>query len=294
MKIHRTRILTKTSWPVLLLTAALALPAQAQADRGQHRGWDKNQQKHEQQDRARGREQQQRQQVQRQQVQRQQVQRQQVQRQQVQRQQVQRQRVQVQRQQVQVQRQRQVYVQPQRQVYVQRQQRQVYVQPQRRVVVRPRVQVYVRPSAPYYRGGRSNGYYTHDRGYRGSYRQASELFSLDGYLTNEGGVCQAMRDDNGHLFALVNDPYGLRSGDHVRLTGRVVDGSYCNWEGTAFEVEAVNALWADRRHRNVYYFDQLDGGFGNRSEWIGQQPRPFDDGYGDDDGYDDYDGYEPY
>jgi len=273
MKIHRTRSFARTSWPVLLLTAALALPMQAQADRGQHRGWDKNEQKHEQkQSQDRGREQQ---------------------RQQVQRQQAQVQRQQVQRQQAQVQRQRQVYVQPQRQVQVQRQrqvyvqpQRQVYVQPQRRVVVRPQVQVYVRPSAPYYRGGRSNGYYTRDRGYRGSYRQASDLFSLDGYLTNEGGECQAMRDDNGHLFALVNNPYGLRSGDHVRLTGRVVDGSYCNWEGTAFEVEYVNALWADRRHRNVYYFDQLDGGFGSRSQWIGRQARPFDDGY------DDYDNYE--
>jgi hypothetical protein len=271
MNIHRTRSLARTSWPVFLLTAALALPMQAQADRGQHRGWDKNEQKHAQKQE----EKQQREQAREQQRQRQQVQ-------------VQRQQVQVQRRVV-VQPQRQVVVRPQQQrVIVQRQQ--VYVQPQRRVVVRP--QVYVRPAAPYYRGGRSNSYYTPDRGYRGSYRQASELFSLDGYLTNEGGACQSMRDDNGHLFALVNDPYGLRSGDHVRLVGRVVDGSYCNWEGTAFVVEDVQALWADRRHRNAYYLEQFDGtSFGSRSHWISRQPRPYDDGY---DNYDDYDNYDPY
>ena len=132
--------------------------------------------------------------------------------------------------------------------------------------------------------------------------------AVDGYLTDEGYSCQALRDDNGDLYMLVGHTYGLRTGDHARVVGRVVDGGHCDWEGIAFEITDVTALWADRRHQTVYYHQNYDGGrFGHRDNWLGRRPRQFqnrierygyydrdrnryDDRYGDDRYDDDYDG----
>ncbi|MFL6202330.1 MAG: hypothetical protein ACJ76J_24440 [Thermoanaerobaculia bacterium] len=103
-----------------------------------------------------------------------------------------------------------------------------------------------------------------------------DTIAVDGYLTNEGYECQALRDDNGDLYMLVGNTYGLRTGDHARVVGRVVDGGYCDWEGTAFEITDVTALWADRRHQTVYYHQNYDGGrFGDRDNWVGRRPRQF-------------------
>ena len=75
---------------------------------------------------------------------------------------------------------------------------------------------------------------------------------------------------------LVGNTYGLRTGDHARVVGRVVDGGYCDWEGIAFEITDVTALWADRRHQAVYYHQNYDGGrFGDRDNWMGRRPRQF-------------------
>ena len=103
-----------------------------------------------------------------------------------------------------------------------------------------------------------------------------DTIAVDGYLTDEGYSCQALRDDNGDLYMLVGNTYGLRMGDHARVIGRVVDGGYCDWEGIAFEITDVTALWADRRHQAVYYHQNYDGGrFGHRDEWFGRNPRQF-------------------
>jgi len=103
-----------------------------------------------------------------------------------------------------------------------------------------------------------------------------DSIAVDGYLTDEGYSCQALRDDNGELYMLVGNTYGLRSGDHARVVGRVVDGGYCDWEGIAFEITDVTALWADRRHQAVYYHQNYDGGrFGDRDNWMGRRPRAF-------------------
>jgi hypothetical protein len=117
---------------------------------------------------------------------------------------------------------------------------------------------------------RNNGRYYESRYGRG------DTLVVDGYLTREGYECQALRDDNGELYMLVGNTFGLRNGDHARVTGRVVDGGYCNWEGTAFEITDVKALWADRRHQAVYYHHSYDGeSFGDRDNWVGRRPRTF-------------------
>ncbi|HET9225045.1 MAG TPA: hypothetical protein VFR31_00140 [Thermoanaerobaculia bacterium] len=121
---------------------------------------------------------------------------------------------------------------------------------------------------------RSNNRYRSYAGGRSWSR--GDTIAVDGYLTDEGYSCQALRDDNGDLYMLVNHTYGLRTGDHARVVGRVVDGGYCDWEGIAFEITDVTALWADRRHQAVYYHQNYDGGqFGDRDNWIGRRPRQF-------------------
>jgi hypothetical protein len=121
---------------------------------------------------------------------------------------------------------------------------------------------------------RSNNRYQNYAGGRSWNR--GDTIAVDGYLTNEGYRCQALRDDNGDLYMLVGTTYGLRTGDHARVVGRVVDGGYCDWEGIAFEITDVTALWADRRHQTVYYHQNYDGGrFGDRDNWMGRRPRQF-------------------
>ena len=121
---------------------------------------------------------------------------------------------------------------------------------------------------------RSTGRYRSYSGGRSWSR--GDSIAVDGYLTDEGYSCQALRDDNGELYMLVGNTYGLRSGDHARVVGRVVDGGNCDWEGIAFEITDVTALWADRRHQAVYYHQNYDGGrFGDRDNWMGNRPRAF-------------------
>jgi len=137
---------------------------------------------------------------------------------------------------------------------------------------RANAQRYATPRGRYY--DRSNNRYRNYSGGRSWGR--GDTIAVDGYLTNEGYECQALRDDNGDLYMLVGNTYGLRTGDHARVVGRVVDGGYCDWEGTAFEITDVTALWADRRHQAVYYHQNYDGGrFGDRDNWVGRRPRQF-------------------
>jgi hypothetical protein len=71
---------------------------------------------------------------------------------------------------------------------------------------------------------------------------------IDGWLSDEGAECPALRDHGGRLWTLTGDAHSLRPGEHVRLYGRVVDGSACAWQGTTFEVLEVKNVWADEGH----------------------------------------------
>ncbi|HWM91336.1 MAG TPA: hypothetical protein VN493_11260 [Thermoanaerobaculia bacterium] len=143
----------------------------------------------------------------------------------------------------------------------------------RQAELRRRAQLQQRYAVPrdrYYNDNQYRTYAAQNRWNRG------DTIAVDGHLTNEGYNCQALRDDNGQLYMLVGNTYGLRNGDHARVVGRVVDGGHCDWEGTAFQITDVTALWADRRHRTVYYHQNHDGGqFGHRDNWMGRRPRSF-------------------
>lgn len=121
------------------------------------------------------------------------------------------------------------------------------------------------------------------------------IFHIDGYLTGGGGECRPLRDHDGRVWMLVGNTYGLQQGDHVRLYGRIVDGGQCGWQGTAFDIYEVRTVWADDRHRSTYYDHLYDGAF-DRNSYDYNDDR-YEDGYYeggyDDDGYYE-DGYVPY
>jgi hypothetical protein len=313
MNTSKSRPLAKVFWPVMLLTAALSLPVDSQAapspkarhehseqaNKGQGKKQDKKQERKQDnkadrqvhQDRQdRGRHQgadragQQRAQAQ---------------------QRVEQQRLQAaQRRQAELQRkaqsQRQTQLQQQRKLELQRKanlQRQAELQRQtelqRRANLQRQAELQRRTSAQRsavsrdrrdrqvgYLNGNAGRYRYYDRNndrYYESRYGRGETIVVDGYLTNDGRSCQALRDDNGELYMLVGNTYGLRTGDHTRVTGQVVDGGACDWEGTAFQITDVKALWADRRHQSTYYHHQYDGeSFGSRNNWMGRRPRAFE------------------
>jgi len=97
------------------------------------------------------------------------------------------------------------------------------------------------------------------------------VLHVDGYI-NMQGRCPTLSEHDGKVYGLVGDVGGLRSGDHVRLEGRLTDSSVCG--GTAVNVSVVQALWADDNHRTTYYDHLQNGSF---NQWAaanrGYDPR---------------------
>jgi uncharacterized protein YciI len=68
--------------------------------------------------------------------------------------------------------------------------------------------------------------------------QESKPITVTGKLTNEGVECKAMRGDDGKLYTLTGDLKGFRTGDRVKVTGRIAEMSTC-MQGTTLGVEKI-------------------------------------------------------
>jgi len=68
--------------------------------------------------------------------------------------------------------------------------------------------------------------------------QQSQSMTVTGKLTNEGVECKAMRGDDGKLYTLTGDLKGFRTGDRVKVTGRIAEMSTC-MQGTTLGVEKI-------------------------------------------------------
>jgi hypothetical protein len=62
--------------------------------------------------------------------------------------------------------------------------------------------------------------------------------TVTGALTSEGVECQALRGDDGQLYTLAGDLHGFRTGDRVRVTGRVAEVSTC-MQGTTIAITTI-------------------------------------------------------
>lgn len=71
--------------------------------------------------------------------------------------------------------------------------------------------------------------------------QQRQSMTVTGKLTNEGAECQAMRGDNGKLYTLTGDLKGFRTGDRVKVTGRIAEASFC-MQGATLGVEKIERV----------------------------------------------------
>ncbi len=127
--------------------------------------------------------------------------------------------------------------------------------------------------------------YTQNRGRGGADRS---VIAADGIL-QDNGRCLILRGHEGQVYNLVGGTGGLREGEHVRLVGRLLhDRDSC---GERMDVHQVQAIWADRNHRQTYFDHQRDGSFNNsyRERYADRYNGNYDDDYRYDDYNDDYD-----
>lgn len=71
--------------------------------------------------------------------------------------------------------------------------------------------------------------------------RAGDTLNLVGTLVSGGVECQLFQADGGGKYTLVGDLDGFENGDRVRISGEVVDVSFCMQE-TTLAVETIRAL----------------------------------------------------
>lgn len=181
---------------------------------------------------------------------------------------------------------------PKKVVVVQQRQRvapqRVVVVPQR-VVTQPRRVVVQQPvvvQRPVYvaQRNRARAWDGWNRRYN---KYGSGAFQLDGTFVDQQYGCVLVRDHQGQVIPLVGNPGDLRRGEHLLLSGRIQNNTSC---GTAFRVDSVDRVWANSNHRQVLFDRRYDGEYYDRS---GGRYGRNDDRY---DRYDDRynrDGYDP-
>ncbi|HEX2223059.1 MAG TPA: hypothetical protein VHN15_02510 [Thermoanaerobaculia bacterium] len=125
--------------------------------------------------------------------------------------------------------------------------------------------------------------YTQNRN-RGRGGADRSVIAADGIL-EDNGRCLILRGHQGQVYNLVGGTGGLREGEHVRLLGRLqYDRDSC---GERLDVYEVQAIWADRNHRQTYFDHKRDGSFNN--SYRERYADRYYDNYDDDYRYDDYD-----
>lgn len=261
MKIHTNRNLAKGFMPVLLLSAALSLPAASMAapsPNGKAHAADKADKNHKQKARQHAQK--------------------------------------AQKHAVKAQKKQKVVVVPQR-VVRQRVVQQRVVVPQRRVVVQQPV-VVERPVYVAQRNNRNRAR-SWDGWNRRYNKYGSGAFQLDGTFVDQQNGCVLVRDHQGQVIPLVGNPGDLRRGEHLLFSGRIQNGTSCGTAFRVDNVERVWAdanhrrVLFDRRQDGEYY--DRSGGRSSRNDrdrYDDRNDGRYNDGRYNDDRYN-RDGYDP-
>ncbi len=254
MKINSNRNLAKGFMPVLLLSAALSLPAvsvAAPSPNGKAHAADKANKNHEKKAQQHAQKAQKEARKAEQQAQK------------------------AQRQAAKAQKTQKVVVVPQGQRVVPQR---VVVPQQRRVVVQQPV-VVQKPVNVAQRNNRGRAWDGWNRRYS---KYGSGAFQLDGTFVDQQHGCVLVRDHQGQVIPLVGNPGDLRRGEHLLLSGRIENNTSC---GTAFRVSTVDRVWANNNHGQVLFDRRYDGEYYDRSGGRYSQDRY--------DRYEDRSGYDP-
>lgn len=153
----------------------------------------------------------------------------------------------------------------------------VVVPQQRRVVVQQPVVVQRQPVYVAQRNNRNRA-----RSWDGWNRRYSKYgsgnFQLDGTFVDQQYGCVLVRDHQGQVIPLVGNPGDLRKGEHLLLSGRIENNTSC---GAAFRVASVDRVWANSNHRQVLFDRRQDGEYYDRSGGRYSRDRYDNDRYDD-------------
>ena len=106
----------------------------------------------------------------------------------------------------------------------------------------------------------------------GAFAKDRSLLTVDGYLRAErhgGSRTLVITEHTGIRYVVVGNTAGLASGDHVLLLGRRVPGDRYGrgrYARDAFSLIEVQAIWADDRHKTVYFDHLQDGSYDRYTE----------------------------
>lgn len=142
-----------------------------------------------------------------------------------------------------------------------------------------------RDQEPVYVAQRRNRARSWDGWNRRYNKYGSGYFQLDGTFVDQQHGCVLVRDHQGQVIPLVGNPGDLRRGEHLLLSGRIENNTSC---GTAFRVSSVDRVWANSNHRQVLfdrrydgeYYDRSGGRHGGRDRYDDRYDR-YDDRYND-------------
>lgn len=109
------------------------------------------------------------------------------------------------------------------------------------------------------RGYRDDGYYRNRFG-RYGYRSNGAQEHIDGFVVDDRGECVLLREHRtGQVFALAGNINDMREGDHIRYRGVHTYDEYCGSGYPTMEVREIKTVWSNDRHDHAVFDANRDG-----------------------------------
>ncbi|HEX6902113.1 MAG TPA: hypothetical protein VF789_20520 [Thermoanaerobaculia bacterium] len=110
---------------------------------------------------------------------------------------------------------------------------------------------------------RDDSYYRNRFG-RYGYRSNGAQEHLDGFVIDDRGECVLFREHStGQIFALAGNIGDMREGDHIRYVGVHTYDEYCGTGYPTMEVREIKTVWDSDRHTHAIFDANRDGYYGN-------------------------------
>ena len=111
------------------------------------------------------------------------------------------------------------------------------------------------------RGYRDDNYYRNRFG-RYSYRGNGYQEHLDGFVVDDRGECVLFREHRtGQIFALAGNIDDMREGDHIRYVGTHTYENYCGSGYPTMNVREIKTVWSNDRHEHAIFDTNRHGSY---------------------------------
>jgi hypothetical protein len=106
---------------------------------------------------------------------------------------------------------------------------------------------------------RDDSYYRNRFG-RYGYRSNGAQEHIDGFVVDDRGECVLLREHStGQIFALAGNINDMREGDHIRYVGVHTYDEYCGTGYPTMEVREIKTVWDNDRHDHAIFDANRDG-----------------------------------